>query len=126
MSGLSPAGETAVLNALTGGATPISYVSLHTADPGTTGASEVAGGAYARVGPVAFANAGSEPTVASNSAIVAFATATAAWGTPTFFGVWSAATAGTFSGSGAISTPKAINIGDQARFLANSLTMTAQ
>jgi hypothetical protein len=122
MSGLSPAGETAVLAPLTGTA----YVSLHTADPGTTGASEVAGGAYARQGPVAFANAGSEPTVASNSAIISFPTATANWGTATYFGLWTAATAGTFNGSGAITTPKAINTGDQARFLANSLTLTAQ
>ena len=46
--------------------------------PGVTGANEVTGGAYARQGPVAFANAGNNPTVASNTAIVTFPQATAA------------------------------------------------
>ena len=68
MTGLSGAGEAAVLTPLT----TTAYVSLHTADPGNTGASEVSGSAYARTGPVAFTNAGNNPTVASNSAIVTF------------------------------------------------------
>ena len=122
MVGLSPAGETAVLTPLT----TTAYVSLHTADPGTTGASEVSGGAYARQGPVAFANAGNEPTVASNSAILTFPAATATWGTIGWFGIWTAATAGTFQGSGALTQAKPINQGDTARFLANALTITAQ
>ena len=57
MVGLSATGETAVLAPLTA----VAYVSLHTADPGVAGANEVAGGAYARQGTVAFANAGIEP-----------------------------------------------------------------
>lgn len=122
MTGLSPAGETAVLAPLT----TTAFVSLHTADPGTTGANEVSGGGYARQGPVTFANAGSEPTVASNSAIITYPAATAAWGTIGYFGVWTAATGGTFQGSGAVTTPKAVNSGDTARFAANALTITAQ
>jgi hypothetical protein len=119
MTGLSPAGEAAVLAAITANFT----VSLHTADPGLTGANEVSGGAYARQGPVAFTNAGSEPTIASNSAIVAFPVATANWGTVSFFGAWNGAT---FEGSGAVSPPKPINTGDQARFQTGALTITAQ
>jgi len=122
MAGLSPAGETAILAALTGTV----YVSLHTADPGTAGASEISGNGYARQGPVVFSNSGSEPTVASNTAIITYPAATAPWGTPTFFGIWTAATAGTYNGSGPITTPKPINTGDQARFLAQTLTITAQ
>ena len=122
MTGLSSAGEAAILAPLTATA----YVSLHTADPADTGASEISGNAYARQGPVVFANAGANPTVASNSAIVTFPAATGAWGTVTHFGVWSAATAGTFRGSGAVTTPKAVNTGDTARFAANALTITAQ
>ena len=122
MVGLSPAGEGAVLTPLT----TTAYVSLHTADPGTTGTSEVSGGAYARQGPVAFANAGNEPTVASNSAILTFPAATASWGTIGWFGIWTAATAGTFQGSGALTSAKPINSGDTARFLAGALTITAQ
>lgn len=122
MAGLSSFGETAVLAPLT----TTAYVSLHTVDPGNTGAGEVSGGAYARQGPVAFANAGSNPTVASNSAILTYPAASAAWGTITFFGVWDAATGGNFRGSGAVTTPKLVNAGDTARFAANSLTITAQ
>jgi hypothetical protein len=122
MSGLSSFGETAVLAPLT----TTAYVSLHTADPGNTGAGEVSGGAYARQGPVTFASAGNNPTVASNSAILTYPAATASWGTITFFGVWDAATGGNFRGSGAVTTPKLVNSGDTARFAANSLTITAQ
>ena len=122
MTGLSSSGEAAVLTPLT----TTAYVSLHTADPGNTGASEVAGGAYARQGPITFANAGSNPTVASNSAILTYPAATAAWGTIGFFGIWTAASGGTFQGSGAVTTPKAVNSGDTARFAAGALTITAQ
>ena len=122
MTGLSSSGEAAVLTPLT----TTAYVSLHTADPGNTGASEVSGGAYARQGPIAFTNAGSQPTVASNSAILTYPAATAAWGTIGWFGVWTALSGGTFQGSGALTASKAINSGDTARFLAGALTITAQ
>jgi hypothetical protein len=121
MAGLSPAGETAVLAALV----TTAYVSLHTADPGNTGANEITGGGYARQGAVAFTNSGSNPTVAANSAIISYPTATAAWGTINFFGLWSAATAGTFNGSAAVATPKTVNSGDQARFATGALTVSA-
>jgi hypothetical protein len=122
MVGLSSKGETAVLTPLT----TTCYVSLHTADPVDTGANEVTGGGYARIGPVAFVNAGNNPTVASNSAILTFAAATATWGTITHFGTWDAATVGNYRGSGALTTPKTVNNGDTARFVANALTITAQ
>jgi hypothetical protein len=125
MVGLSATGETAVLAPLTA----VAYVSLHTADPGVAGANEVAGGAYARQGTVAFANAGSNPTVASNTAIVTFPQATAGWGLITHFGVWtdpSATALANFLGSGALSASATINNGDTARFLVGNLTMTAQ
>jgi hypothetical protein len=122
MTGLSPAAEASVIAGLTGTA----YVSLHTADPGPTGGSEVSGGAYARQGPVAFTSTGNEPTVASNTSIITFPTATASWGTVGFFGVWTAATVGTFQGSGALSIAKLVSSGETARFPANSLTITVQ
>ena len=121
MTGLSSGGEAAVLTPLT----TTAYVSLHTSDPGNAGASEVSGAHYARVGAVAFTNAGNNPTVASNTAIVTFPAATGSWGTVSHFGVWSAATAGTFFGSGALVTPKPVGNGDTARFLAGALTITA-
>ena len=122
MSGLSSNGEAAVLAPIT----TTAYVSLHTADPGNAGAAEVTGGSYGRLGPIAFANAGSNPTVASNSSILTFPPATASWGTIGFFGLWTAASGGTFQGSGALSVPTPVNNGDTARFLANALTITVQ
>lgn len=122
MVGLSSGGETAVLTPLT----TTAYVSLHTADPGNTGANEVSGNAYVRQGPITFANAGNNPTVASNTAILTYPAATASWGTIGWFGIWTAATAGTFQGSGALTSAKPIASGDTARFLAGALTITAQ
>lgn len=122
MTGLSSGGEAAVLTPLT----TTAYVSLHTADPGNTGTSEVSGGAYVRQGPITFASAGNNPTVASNSAILTFPAATASWGAIGWFGIWTAATAGTFQGSSVLTTPKTVNSGDTARFAANALTITVQ
>ncbi|HEX5211629.1 MAG TPA: hypothetical protein VFW22_07840 [Pseudolabrys sp.] len=121
MSGLSSQGEAAVLAAIAATA----YVSLHTADPGDTGANEVSGAAYARQGPVAFVNSGNNPTVAANSAIVSFPTATAPQGTITHFGVWTAASAGVYQGGGALDAPKPVASGDQVRFLTGALTLAA-
>lgn len=121
MVGLAPYGEGQILTPLTTSA----YVSLHTADPVTTGANELSGNGYARQSAT-FSSTGSEPTVASNSAIVTFPSATSAWGTITHFGIWDAVTAGNFRGSGALTTPKTVNSGDTARFSTGALTITAQ
>ena len=120
MVGLSSKGEAAVLTPLT----TTAYVSLHTADPTDTGLNEVVGGGYGRVGPVTYSNAGANPTVASNSAIVTYQPATQPWGTITHFGLWDAAVAGNFRGSGALQTSKPVNAGDTARFVAGALTIT--
>jgi hypothetical protein len=120
MVGLSSIGEADVLVPLTSNV----FVSLHLADPGNTGANEVVGGAYARQGPVPFTNAGFNPTVASNNAILTYPVATANYGTINFFGLWTAASGGNFLGSGPVGFPIPINQGDSARFYANTLTVT--
>jgi hypothetical protein len=120
MAGLSSIGEADVLVPLTANV----FVSLHTLDPGDTGAAEVVGGAYARQGPIAFANAGFNPTVASNTAILTYPAATANYGTINFFGLWTALTGGNFLGSGPVGFPIPINQGDSARFYANTLTIS--
>lgn len=74
------------------------YVSLHTADPGTTGASEVTGGSYARVAVTWGAPSGGSVANSNALSINLPATTTAA-----YFGVWSAATAGTYYIGGALS-----------------------
>jgi hypothetical protein len=122
MTGLSATGESDVLAPLIANA----YVSLHVADPGPTGASEVTGGAYLRQGPIAFSQlSGPEPTVQGNAALVTYPAATAPWGTVSYFGIWDAMAAGNFLGSGALTVPKPVNSGDTARFAAGALTITA-
>lgn len=75
------------------------YVSLHTADPGTTGASEVVGGAYARVA-VSW-GAASGGSVSNSGALSINIPAST---TVTHFGIWSASTAGTYYIGGALSS----------------------
>jgi hypothetical protein len=66
------------------------YISLHTADPGTTGASEVAGGTYARVATTWSASSnGSKP----GSAVTLNVPASTTIG---YWGLWTAASGGTF------------------------------
>ena len=74
-------------------------VSLHTADPGTTGTSEVTGGAYARQ-TIAWAAASNGSKVTTGSPA---ATLPVPAGTVTHFGLWSASTGGTFYGGGSLS-----------------------
>ena len=73
------------------------YVSLHTADPGTTGASEVAGGTYARVAVAWNAPSGGAVTNSGALSINLPASTTAA-----YYGIWSASTAGTYYIGGAL------------------------
>ena len=71
-------------------ATP--YISLHTADPGTTGANEVSGNAYARVAATFAAPSGGAVV---NTNVVTFPAPTPAnWGTVTNAGVWDALSKG--------------------------------
>jgi hypothetical protein len=75
-----------------------SYVSLHTADPGTTGASEVTGGTYARVAVTW--NAASGGSVSNSGALSINLPAST---TASYFGVWAASSAGTYYIGGALS-----------------------
>lgn len=73
------------------------YISLHTADPGTTGAGETSGGSYARK-QTTWAGGAADGVVAGSAV-----TFDAAAGTYTHVGVWSAATGGTFIAGFALS-----------------------
>lgn len=74
------------------------FISLHTADPGTTGATEVTGGTYVRVAATWNAAAGGAVTNSNALSINLPATTTAS-----FFGIWSASSAGTYYIGGALS-----------------------
>lgn len=76
------------------------WISLHTADPGTTGSSEASGGspAYARKQTTWSAGAADGSVPGSEFTIDVAA------GTYTHFGLWSAASGGTFVGGGTITS----------------------
>jgi len=98
MAGIVAAGANRMLDGLTAGA---GYVSLHTADPGLTGTSEVSGGspAYARK---AITWTAASASATSNSAQIVFDVPTST--TIRYLGYWSASTSGTFYGSRILDT----------------------
>jgi hypothetical protein len=83
------------------------YLSLHTGDPGLTGASEATGGSYARQA-CAFDAAASKAT--QNAAAESFTGMPAA--TITHVGLWDAVSAGNFLWGGALAASKTTNSGD--------------
>jgi len=95
-----------------GGATPTRpttrYVSLHTGDPGSTGANEATGSGYSRVA-ITF-NAASAKASTNSNAISQ--TLTGALGPITFLAVWDASTAGTMLYGATVSTAKTYANGD--------------
>lgn len=122
--------ENAAVDWLFGGATPTRpatrYISLHTADPGDTGASEINGAndlGYARK-VVTFAAASGGSAKNNGTPPSWTSTDTGNWATATHFGVWDALTAGNFLGGGALTTSRTIGPGDSATFANNSITIT--
>lgn len=86
------------------------YISLHTADPTTTGSSEVTGGspAYARK-PTTWTGGSSDGVVTGSQVTIDVPA-----GTYTHFGVWSALSGGTFIGGAAI-TPTTVSVQSQIK-----------
>lgn len=76
------------------------WISLHTGDPGTTGANEATGGspAYARKQST-WTGGGSDGVVPGSEVVIDLPA-----GTYTHFGVWSASSGGTFIGGGVITS----------------------
>lgn len=93
---LTDTAKNLMLNQLAGVAI---YVSLHTADPGTTGANEATGGSPAYARKSITWNAAAAGNLDSSNAPVFDVPA----GTYTHWGLWSASTAGTFYGGGPLS-----------------------
>lgn len=101
---------------------PNVYVSLHTADPGATGASEVpATNNYSRkqTAPADWNAAGSKS--ATNANVLTFATPSGSWGTITHAGLWTASTGGTFIAGGILGASKQPDNEDTVRFNAAAL-----
>jgi hypothetical protein len=107
------------------------YLSLHTADPGESGASsEVSGGSYARV---AITNNNTNfPVCAStgtptktNGQPFTFPTSTASWGTVTHWALYTASTGSTnMLCHGAFSTPRLVASGKTMKVPTGGLTIT--
>jgi len=95
------------------------YASLHTASPGTTGTNEVSGGtpAYAR-------KALSFGSASAGTATATEVTFDVPAGTYTHFGVWDAATSGTFRGGNPLSASQVVSSQGQIK-LTVSLPVTA-
>jgi hypothetical protein len=103
------------------------YSSLHVSPgPGKDGqtGNEVSGGSYARK-QVSHADWAAPATSSTNNANeIKFVTATGSWGTVSHVGLWDHLTqtsASHFIGFKALDTPKAVNNGDVAKFVAGAL-----
>lgn len=103
------------------------FASLHTADPGLTGTSEVNTGtddtAYTR--ETATFNDTAVDGQLKNDITVTYpaAAAVGASYTVTHFGVWDAVTAGNFLGSGALDTAKVVEDGTVLSFAINDMVI---
>ena len=109
------------------------YVSLHTADPGVTGANEVslvAWPGYLRrhaENGAAIGTGWSESTAGEtkNAKQITFPSNDGAGNvTVTHFGVWDAISGGNLISSGALNTPITLAVGDVQVFDVNALTIT--
>lgn len=104
------------------------YVGLYTATPsdtstGSSGGTEVTGGAYARkLTAAADWNTSSGGSI-SNAADIVFVTATASWGTVTQVGLFDASTAGNLIWWGDLTASKTVGNGDVFKFLAGQLVL---
>jgi len=103
----------------TDGTVRITHVSLHTADPGTTGANEVVGGSYARQSVTWAAASGG---VKSNSAQLVFQVPPGT--TITHVGGWDAAGGGTFRGGGPLTASQSYPTGGTFTINVGNLTIT--
>ena len=122
---LSTYAGNAVLNALLNNTAlqKVPYASLHSGDPGLTGASELSGSSYARVAATFSAPDGDGDT--SNSGVITFATASGNWSASTYFGLWDQlAAGGNFLGGAALTTARTVLSGQYAEFAAAALLET--
>lgn len=97
-------------------------ISLHDADPGTTGAGELSNATYARVASGAFGAISTSTSVVTNSSAITFATG-GNGETVTYAGVWYGSSGGTFLFGGALNSSFAYNAGVTPVFNAGSLRL---
>ena len=115
MAGYNNTSKDAALTAVGAAAT---YISLHTADPGTTGTSEVSTGTYARVQTTWGTAAASSMTGSQVTINVPAST------TITYWGVWTAASGGFYYEGGALPSNQAYGSGGGTYLHTPTLTAT--
>lgn len=108
---------------------PTIYVGLSTTAPTEAGGNvtEPVGNNYARVATVAGdwnAATLADPSVVTNANAITFPTASGSWGSPGYWFLADAASAGNILLSAAITTPKAIGSGDTPRFAAGQISVS--
>lgn len=122
----------------TGGLQPSSaagsfYISLHTANPGTTGTQTTSEAAYTSYARVAVARSsggwtvtGNQPCIAENAAATTFPAATGGTETETYFGIGTASSGtGQLLISAALSSSLAVSSGITPSFAIDALQFTA-
>lgn len=87
---------------------------------GTSGSG--AGGVFAGAPVVAAGAYATKKVTLTNASVITWPTATASWGTLTYFGIWDAATGGNFLGSAAINSVT-IGTGGAPNFPVGSLSI---
>ncbi len=99
--------------------TVAAYVSLHTADPGETGTSELTGGSYVRK----LAGLGAPSNgVSTNGSDILWTGMPAA--TITHVSLWDAVSGGNCLWTGALTASKTLGAGDEFKLPASNLTVT--
>jgi len=98
------------------------WCSLHTADPGKNGQSEANGAPYARIAVTQFTSVDSDGNAKRVRNVPALFFQVPA-GTYTHIGMWDALSGGNFLGSGALSSPAAVNDGDFVIVRENDLSI---
>jgi len=111
------------------------YVSLHSADPGDTGTSELSGGSYARASITTDTNnstntnwnakgTSGQATTITNHATITFTQATGNWTTATYFGIWDASTSGNLLFTGTITGGVTVNNGNTLSLVDSNITIS--
>lgn len=113
---LSVSGRNDAANGIAGG---ITYMSLHTADPGANGINEVLGGAPAYIRKAVTWGAAANGQVGITNQPVFDVPGQTTIG---YFGLWTAATNGQFKGGGALSATE--TFGAQGTYTVTSATVT--
>lgn len=105
-------------------ATASTYISLHTADPTTTGGSEATGGSPAYARKLVTWNAATFSAGIETATSAVSATFDVPAGTYAFFGIWDAATAGNYL-MGGTCTSQVFSAQGQYQIAAAGITVTA-